>query len=458
MKLTPILLSAAVLVALLGGLTGCSHGPLVQEYAATASPAEEMTRLDADMNLAIQKQVDALSPNHFSDAREAQADARKSLEKQRDPKDTLHTIAVSRAYLGRATKSAELAHQNMEDVVSARLAAVTAGAPGYFKKDFENLDDNLKDVTSDLEKNETKSAAENRTELQTAYLAIELKAIKLSNLGKAQAAVNLAKKEGASEFAPRSLAIAEKSLLDTTAYITANRHDTANVTARAAKTLSAANHVVKINRDSKAGKKVSSEDAALNLEGVQNQATQDRARLTDKKAELAESQEDLDMEIDANAALHEEKKNLQSDRAFNDSFEAARAQFTKEEAEVYKQGDTLMIRLRGLEFPTSQAVLKGSNFALLSKLSKVIRGFDKSKVVIEGHTDSVGDKDKNQTLSSERAQAVKDYLLSNGVGTLDIEAVGFGYQKPLGTNKSKEGRAQNRRVDVRIQPAKSASL
>ncbi len=455
MKIKNVILSVSFVGVL---LAGCSHGPVVQDYATTASPAEELTKLNLDMDLAVKNQVDALSPTHFNEARGAQSDAKNSLEKQRDPKDTLHKIAESRAYLNMATKASELSHQNMEDVVSARLAAVTAGAPGYFKSDFQRIDGNLKDVTTDLEKNDTASAAQRRSEFQAAYLAIELRAIKHANLEAARSAVTLAKKEGASEYAPRSLAIAEKSLLDTEAFITANRHDAANVSTRSAQSLASANHVLKINRDSKAGKKVSSEDAALTLEGAQTQATQARSQLVDTKVELADSQEELNSEKGANRALSAENKSLESDQTFNESFEEARAEFTKEEAEVYKQGNTLMIRLRGLEFPTSQAVIKGSNFALLSKLSKVIQGFGKSKVIIEGHTDSVGDKDKNEKLSSERAEAVRDYLASNGVTATDLTAIGYGYQKPLGTNKTKEGRAQNRRVDVRISPAKTATL
>ena len=285
-----------------------------------------------------------------------------------------------------------------------------------------------------------------------------LRAIKHTNLGVAQDTVTLAKKEGAKEFAPRSLAIAEKSILDTDAFITANRHDNANVSARAQATVASAEHLLKITRDSKAGKKVSSEDNALNIDKDQKTMATAQTQLAEQRSELANSQDDLKAEKSNNRDLSEENRALESDQFLNESYDRAQKQFNRTEAEVYKQGTELVIRLRGLQFPTSQAVLQGTNFPLLAKVGRVIRGFGKSSVVVEGHTDSLGDKAKNEQLSTERAEAVKKYLSSNDVGEVDIKSVGYGYQKPIATNKTKEGRAQNRRVDVRIQPIKSASL
>ncbi len=73
-------------------------------------------------------------------------------------------------------------------------------------------------------------------------------------------------------------------------------------------------------------------------------------------------------------------------------------------------------------------------------------------VTIEGHTDSVGSEAKNVELSQARANAVKSYLESNAASdkTVRYSAEGFGFQKPIATNKTEAGRAQNRRVDVVI--------
>jgi OOP family OmpA-OmpF porin len=71
-------------------------------------------------------------------------------------------------------------------------------------------------------------------------------------------------------------------------------------------------------------------------------------------------------------------------------------------------------------------------------------------VLVEGHTDNIGTAAYNQQLSIKRAMAVRDALVKNGVPAHLIEAKGYGFDKPVASNKSKDGRAQNRRVEITI--------
>ena len=458
----------------------CSHGPTVQEFPNTASAQEEVSKFDADLNVALSSQVDVLSPRNFKEAKESLNDAKSSLAKQKDAKDTLHKVAEGRAYLDRANEFSRLSHANIEEVIVARQQAISAGAPGLLASDFRKADETLIAATSRIEENELKTASENRSALQLKYLDLELRSIKQSRLGGARATITQAVKEGAKDLSPRTLAIAEKSIQDTDAFITGNRHDTARITERADESRKSAEHVLKIARDSKAGKQSSAEDQALRMEGEQNKVADKETQILDKDSQLVNKQAQLNdnqARLDssqaqladnkvvlssnqvllaegasANQALAARNANLASDKAFNARFEEARAEFTRSEAEVYKQGNTLTIRLRGLEFPVAQAILRDGNFPLLAKVQKVINGFGKSSVIVEGHTDSVGGKVRNEKLSTDRAQAVRDYFLANTGGhPLNVQAIGYGFQKPLASNKTANGRAQNRRVDVLIQ-------
>jgi outer membrane protein OmpA-like peptidoglycan-associated protein len=76
-----------------------------------------------------------------------------------------------------------------------------------------------------------------------------------------------------------------------------------------------------------------------------------------------------------------------------------------------------------------------------------------SKIVVEGHTDSQGQPDYNQDLSQRRAQAVRDYLVTRGIANDRIVAQGFGPTRTVADNKSPEGRANNRRVEIVVQPS-----
>jgi outer membrane protein OmpA-like peptidoglycan-associated protein len=161
----------------------------------------------------------------------------------------------------------------------------------------------------------------------------------------------------------------------------------------------------------------------------------------------------LTEELGTSKALAASNAEMSKDQKLNAIYEEARQKFSPNEAEVYKQGTHLVIRLRALEFSPATAIIKGEKFALLKKVEDVIQSFDKSTVMVEGHTDSTGGKNQNKKLSAKRAEAVKQYLEVNSSDkVVEFESKGFGYEKPLATNKTAEGRAQNRRVDVIIEP------
>jgi outer membrane protein OmpA-like peptidoglycan-associated protein len=184
------------------------------------------------------------------------------------------------------------------------------------------------------------------------------------------------------------------------------------------------------------------------------------SQLTNVKGELSATQSALEGTVDANVALLSAQQKLEQEKELNEKYEAARKEFAGNEAEVYKQGDALLIRLKGMEFPSAKATITERNKPLLGKVQKVMEDFGSSSVVVEGHTDSVGGKKVNDRLSQNRAEAVKNYLQENSGGLSEdsskIEAVGYGYQKPLATNKTADGRAQNRRVDIIIKPEAAA--
>ena len=460
-NLNKMLLTATFLTA----FVGCSSGPVVQDYPAGANAGEEVTNLESDIKMAQGNQVDVLSPKNFKEANEAAQDARKMHSNGKDSEKILHEVAIGRAYLNNANIVTSTSRESIEDVIAARQAAVTAGAATWFSKDMNKADSDLKDVTADIEKNKMGGVAKERKALQERYLELELMAIKEKNLGEARNTIGLAKKEKAEKFAPQTLAAAEKSYMDTEAYITANRHNTSAIESRAAETKAAAMHALNINRTAKGSDKVSSEETALAMEkerqrvaASQNQLANVKNQLSTTKDELSTTQSALEGSVDVNAVLLSSTEKLEADKRLNEKYEAARKEFASDEAEVYKQGDALLIRLKGMEFASGKDAVTPKGKALLGKVSKVVDEFGAASTVqIQGHTDSVGSKKINDKLSQNRATSVKEYLQSNdggiAVDSSKIEAVGYGYQKPLATNKTADGRAQNRRVDIIIKPA-----
>lgn len=470
MKLFPNLQKSLLMATVLTAAAACSSGPVVQDYPVTANPSEELSNLANNIKAAQGNQVDVLSPTNFEEAQEALEDAKEMHVKGKDAEKVLREVAIGNAYLSNANSVAEVARNNAENIIAARQAAITAGATSYFGKDMKKVDEDFKDVTEDIEDNKLSSIAKQRAKLQEKYLELELRAIKEKHIGESRDTISLAKKEKAEKFAPRTLAVAEKSYIDTEAYIKANRHNTTAIEARAAETKAAAIHALNINRTAKGTDKVSSEETALAIEkermrvaakesqlsNVKGELTNVKGELSSVKGELDTTQSTLEGTVDANVALMTAQEKLEAEQKLNEKYEAARKEFAGNEAEVYKQGDSLLIRLKGMEFPSSKSTISERNEPLLGKVQKVMEEFGPSSVVVQGHTDSVGGKKINDRLSKNRAEAVKNYLQSHGGGMSEdsakIEAVGYGYEKPLATNKTADGRAQNRRVDIIIKP------
>mgnify|MGYP001612187486 CR=1 FL=1 len=108
--------------------------------------------------------------------------------------------------------------------------------------------------------------------------------------------------------------------------------------------------------------------------------------------------------------------------------------------------------LRGVNFKTGSAVLTERSKTILNEVASSLnsRGNSKTQIQISGHTDNVGDAGYNEELSRERAESVRQYLISRGVDDDRMSAEGYGENKPMTSNSRESGRAKNRRVEFRI--------
>jgi outer membrane protein OmpA-like peptidoglycan-associated protein len=112
--------------------------------------------------------------------------------------------------------------------------------------------------------------------------------------------------------------------------------------------------------------------------------------------------------------------------------------------------------IKGITFKKNSADVQKSSFKLLAGAVKVMKDFPDLRIEISGHTSSEGDAAKNQKLSQDRADSVKAYLVSAGIGADRVTSIGFGSDKPIGDNKTSKGREQNRRIEFRLLTADDA--
>jgi len=103
-----------------------------------------------------------------------------------------------------------------------------------------------------------------------------------------------------------------------------------------------------------------------------------------------------------------------------------------------------------VEFDFDKSTIKKGYDKDINDLAKVMKDYPDLNVVIEGHTDNVGTAAYNKKLSQRRAEAVKQYMVEKGIDANRITAEGFGFDRPIASNDTEEGRQKNRRVEAAV--------
>lgn len=124
--------------------------------------------------------------------------------------------------------------------------------------------------------------------------------------------------------------------------------------------------------------------------------------------------------------------------------------------EVIRDGDNITLSIPGnITFASASANIVTDFYPVLNDVAKVLNKYEKTKLSIEGHTDSVGDAQYNNQLSMQRANSVASYLETTNVAANRLQTLGFGEAQPVASNESAQGRQQNRRVELKVIPLKS---
>ena len=125
--------------------------------------------------------------------------------------------------------------------------------------------------------------------------------------------------------------------------------------------------------------------------------------------------------------------------------------FTEAEANVFLQRNDVLISAHGFHFPSGTSEIQTDNFPLMNKIIRAIKTFPDARIEITGHTDSSGSDSINLSISQARAENVGKFLTAVGeISKERIKTSGFGESRPVASNGTAEGRAENRRVEIKI--------
>jgi outer membrane protein OmpA-like peptidoglycan-associated protein len=189
------------------------------------------------------------------------------------------------------------------------------------------------------------------------------------------------------------------------------------------------------------------------------EAAAKRRYLEDQRKGLSQQQDEVRL---AARTAEAERAEGEAQRAQNQAQQAlSEAEMAREEAARLKETIAelnakqtergLVMTLGDVLFETGKADLLAGATANLDKLVEFLNEYEEKTVLIEGHTDSRGSDSFNLTLSQQRADSVRAYLTSRGIGSQRLSASGKGESTPVASNESSVGRQQNRRVEVVIQ-------
>lgn len=500
-----------VFILLSAFLAACSGPTLkVEPIEVTENPSAKIFELEEVLSSGRAEQLNVLSPTWYAKAESYLDKARYGLAHNDSVAGILKNVAYGHAHFKKAQEYSEKAHETIPAAIKARNLANEAGAAIY-TTDYQDLENRFIGLTMDIESDQLDRAKKYEKKVAQGYADLELRAIKEKTLGKVRELIAEAEALGADDTTPTILAVAQKALSDADQFITEQRYEREKMQEKANYALFQAQRVGQIMTLSQKLSLMSPEALALWSEARLHQITSQlgardlRNESTDLQLEnivqsvisllddnetlktlrqqeneasnnkISELQTTIDEQRKQIAALEGDSKKVQREREliamkeketqarleaekrFQQLFIEVQGMFAGDQAEVYKQAENLIIRLKAMQFPVGKDLIMPDNYPLLSQVRQAIRAFGNPDVVIEGHTDSTGSLAINEQLSKKRAEAVRQYFIANGTLSEDkVTAIGYGAERPLSPNDTPQGRAINRRIDVVIKAEKIA--
>ena len=424
---------------------------------------------------AREKQADLLSPEYFTKAMDSFNKANEYYINNESTRDVREKLTEAQRYCQRALEVIKLGVITLKEPLLAREDALSVEANAHAPELFNEAEEKFFDAARQIEDDDLEDARDYGAEAEKLYRQAELKSIKGKLLTDGRKLVQKAENTDVEDYAPKTFNKAKKLLSEVENILTYNRYSGSEAASKAIETVYEANHAIFLASQIKtlANNDKNWEKLILEYEHVLagfashfnetpmfdngmkstidlinsriDKLNKDYAQLLVENSKLQEKYDVLSEEASTSSAELAMKKEREA------KFSKIKSLFTANEATVIIEGNNLVVRLHGLNFPSGKATLQPEYFSLLTKVQEALRVFPEKHILLEGHTDSRGNATKNKQLSEERAIAVREYLIANmGKSREQITSIGYGSAKPVATNQTAQGRELNRRIDVVI--------
>jgi OmpA-OmpF porin, OOP family len=447
--------------------------------AQTELRGQLFVEADRAMAAANAELANVLAPDSYEEAARFYRQAESDLDRGRSLEGIRSSLSSAVAQFNKSIEAAKVARVTLRDALAARDDAAEADAATYADKLWQQAEVTFATGARRLEDGNMNRARRDAKDAEEQYRQAELAAIENNYLSGARTRIAQAKEQRVERYAPKTLAKAESLLGEAEAGLRRDRYDTDSPRTLAREANYEAQHAIYLANRIKAvaDHDISNEDLLLEAEapmlqiageldlvaefdeGFEKPANAavsaiealraDRETLQQRDERVSFLENEL---ATAEARLGDESEQRKLQEQIQQRFERIASVFTRDEAQVLRRGDDVIVRM-GLNFDSGSSVIKPEYFVLLRKIQTAIDVFPGSEVEVQGHTDAFGADESNLKLSEDRARAVQQYLLANmNVGSTTITAAGYGESVPLANNETPEGRARNRRIDLLIKP------
>jgi OmpA-OmpF porin, OOP family len=439
---------------------------------------------DRALAAANENQARLLAPQSYGEAAESYRRAESTFNSGGGIESIQRNLSRAQALFEQSAQAAAVARQEFRAALTARNNAASAQAERFEPEAWRRAEQTLTEAALRLERGRNKVAEREAGKAEALFQQAELAAIKSNYLQETRSLLETAEKLRAQRHAPLSYQRARELLAEAERELNENRYDTdrpRNLAKLAEHTAHHAIYVATLERRVRDGDTTLEqilldwqsgiaaiadpldepvyfdagyEDAVQRIvRGIvaqQSDLTLLRQRVSDREAQIESLERELGGQAESLQRVNAALQRREQQRARIDRVELL---FPPDQAIVMRQGDSVILRLIGLNFASGSAALTAAHNGILATVKDAIATFPESSIVIEGHTDSFGSEAANQTLSQDRAEAVRQYLLANSaLPPTDVRALGYGESRPVANNETPEGRARNRRIDIVIYP------
>jgi outer membrane protein OmpA-like peptidoglycan-associated protein len=472
----------ALIVVVFLGLVGAPALAAGNIDAAALAAAVEKGRTEA---------LDVLAPRTFATAVAASQNATKEAERGRGTEKIAARVQEGEAALQKARTVAAGAQQTLAGVIKTRQDALVAEAPKFAPEAWAKASERFLQAMRENESGDLPNAQKRAAEAEVLLRDAELIGIKGGILNEARNLIVQADEAKVARYAPRTLQSAKRNLAEAEQEIQRNRYDVTQPRKLAAQARYDARHATYLakqiegvlQQEKEAGlealilsweeplQRIAS-DMELDIrfdEGQQGPMKELGEYAQQQAQEMRRLKQELQDRDEQIASLNNQVKRVESrlggesqerialqrqvdaQARLRSNIASIEASFTADEARVFRQGNDVVVSLMGISFPSGRSTIDASSAALMRKVQQALALFPDASVLIEGHTDANGSDSANLILSQDRADAVKQYLVSQfGLNAEKVSSIGYGEARPVATNETAAGRARNRRIDLVI--------